>query len=264
MNPDRQAELEEQRRFLLRSISDLDAERAAGDVEDVDYATLHDGYVARAAAVLREIEDGKAALPLQRRRPLRTVAAVVATLAIAGVGGWAVAHFSGQRTEDSAGVAVAEDENTKDLSGALQAAAAGDYNSAIAAYQRVLDRDPANVEARTYFGWLLVQDGTRSSRPHEVDLGIGLIRDAIAADTTYADAHCLLGVSLARFVATPDAAAATSELDACLASNPPSLVRQLVEPVRQALDASESTAVVSGPAGTSDPTPVTAPVATTV
>ena len=253
MNPDRLAELEEQRRFLLRSIGDLEAERAAGDVEDADYVALHDGYVARAATVLREIDDGRSASPPKRRRPLRTVAAVFATLAVAGVGGWAVAHFSGQRTEDSSGVVVAEDENTKDLSAAQQAAASNDSATAIAAYQRVLDRDPKNVEALTYLGWLLVRNGAGSSRTDVVDIGVGLIQRAVAADSTYADAHCLLGVSLARFVATPDVAAARSELDTCLANDPPALVRQLVEPVRQALDASGSTAPGTDP--TTSPSP---------
>ena len=96
----------------------------------------------------------------------------------------------------------------------------------------MLDRDPRNVEALTYSGWLLVRNGAQLTRPDVVDLGVGLIRKAIAADTTYADAHCLLGVSLARFVAPPDPAAALPELDTCLANDPPALVRQLVEPVR--------------------------------
>ena len=64
MNPDQLAELEDERRFLLRSLRDLDAELAAGDVDRVDYETLRDGYTKRAADVLRGIEDGKAALPV--------------------------------------------------------------------------------------------------------------------------------------------------------------------------------------------------------
>lgn len=51
-----EAELEEQREFLLRSLDDLEAERAAGDVDDRDYGALRDGYTARAAAVLRALD----------------------------------------------------------------------------------------------------------------------------------------------------------------------------------------------------------------
>ena len=54
------AELEEERRFLLRSLADLEREHDAGDIDDGDYATLRDGYTVRAAAVLREIDGGRA------------------------------------------------------------------------------------------------------------------------------------------------------------------------------------------------------------
>ncbi len=45
---DRLAELEEERRYLLRSLVDLDREHDAGDVDDLDYQTLKDGYTVRA------------------------------------------------------------------------------------------------------------------------------------------------------------------------------------------------------------------------
>ena len=54
------AELEEERAFLLRSLDDLDRERDAGDLDEHDYVKLRDGYTARATAVLRELEAGRA------------------------------------------------------------------------------------------------------------------------------------------------------------------------------------------------------------
>ena len=55
--PDLPAEaLEQEREFLLRSLDDLDRERAAGDMDEQDYRALRDGYTARAAAVLRALE----------------------------------------------------------------------------------------------------------------------------------------------------------------------------------------------------------------
>ena len=83
MNPDRLAELEEQRRFLLSSIRDIEREHDVGDVDDHDFHALRDGYVARAAAVMREIEDGRSSLPPKPtsqwwRRP----ALIVGTLAV--------------------------------------------------------------------------------------------------------------------------------------------------------------------------------------
>ena len=51
-------ELEEERDFLLRSLDDLDRERAAGDLDPADYVALKEDYTARAAAVLRAIDHG--------------------------------------------------------------------------------------------------------------------------------------------------------------------------------------------------------------
>ena len=53
INPDTLAELEEERRFLLRSLTDLERELEAGDVDRADYEVLRDGYTARAATVMR-------------------------------------------------------------------------------------------------------------------------------------------------------------------------------------------------------------------
>jgi cytochrome c-type biogenesis protein CcmH/NrfG len=50
--------LEAERAFLLRSLDDLDGERAAGNIDDATYDRLHADYTARAAAVLRRLRDG--------------------------------------------------------------------------------------------------------------------------------------------------------------------------------------------------------------
>ena len=102
MNPDRLAELEEQRRFLLSSIRDIEREHDVGDVDDHDFHALRDGYVARAAAVMREIEDGRSSLPPKPtsqwwRRP----ALIVGTLAVALALGVFVARSAGQRLPGS-------------------------------------------------------------------------------------------------------------------------------------------------------------------
>jgi hypothetical protein len=239
MDPDRLAELEEERRFLLRSIADLDREHAAGDVDDHDFATLHDGYVARAAVVLREIENDRAALPGKRRRP-RVIAAVVAlTLAVAALAGWMVAHYSGQRT-DAGGQLLPADEITQDLAAARVAFAQQNATAAIDAYKSVLQLDPTNVEAITYAGWLIVTSGVQSEQSSVVDIGVDQIRKAIATDPTYPDAHCLLGVALAEFVAPPDPVGAKTELTTCEANNPPALIHQLVDPVLASLEPSST------------------------
>ena len=62
LDPDALAALEEERDFLLRSLEDLEREHAAGDVDDSDFEELKDDYTARAAAVIRAIEDRTAAV----------------------------------------------------------------------------------------------------------------------------------------------------------------------------------------------------------
>ena len=237
VNPDRLAELEEERRFLLRSLDDLEREHEAGDVDEHDFAALRDGYVARAAAVLREIDQGRAALPPRRRRPGRTAAAVVVTLAFAAFAGWFVARSSGQRDASGSAAMLPDDEVTQQLSLARTAAASNDAATAIQAYQTVLKLDPANIEANTYAGWLIVTSGKAAGRPDFIDAGIAQLRRAIAIDTTYTDAHCLLGVALVRFAATPDPVEGKAELNACLANDPPQQVRALVGPVLASIDA---------------------------
>jgi hypothetical protein len=50
--------LEEERDFCLRSLRDLEAELAAGDLDQADYEALRDSYVARAATALRKLDGG--------------------------------------------------------------------------------------------------------------------------------------------------------------------------------------------------------------
>jgi hypothetical protein len=53
----RVAALTEERDFFLRSLSDLETERRAGDIDDVDYRALKDDYTARAAATIRRLDE---------------------------------------------------------------------------------------------------------------------------------------------------------------------------------------------------------------
>ena len=43
INPDEQVSLEEERRFLLESLVDLEREHAAGDIDEEDYRVLKNG-----------------------------------------------------------------------------------------------------------------------------------------------------------------------------------------------------------------------------
>jgi cytochrome c-type biogenesis protein CcmH/NrfG len=82
-------QLEAERDFLLKSLDDLEAERAAGGIDDDSYRALHDDYTARAAAMIRNLRDGVDARPTApatswQRRGL-VIGAIVAFAVIAGV-----------------------------------------------------------------------------------------------------------------------------------------------------------------------------------
>ena len=239
MNPDQLAELEEQRRFLLRSITDLDREHRYGDVDDHDYANLRDGYTARAASVLRAIEAGHAEAPRRRPRHPRVLAAwIVGTLVVASLAGWLVARTSGQRLPGQAITGgLPGDEVALKLAEARQFLGV-DPQQAILRYQQVRELDPDNAEALTYMGWLIAQSGSAEAATS----GAEFLRGAITLDPTYADPHCFLAITSADFLQPPDIETARVEAQACLDNNPPSL---MLDMIRGFVDRIEPTTTVT-------------------
>jgi hypothetical protein len=236
MNPDRLAELEDERRFLLRSLRDLDAERAAGDVDDHDYATLRDGYTKRAADVLRAIEEGRAGMPAAPpRKWWRRLAVVAAVVAVGAAAGWLVARSSGQRLggQEITGGAGASDVAT--MLAQARALLSVDPLQAQQLYERVLEERPDHAEALAYSGWLLFTASAGASddvRTTAVATAEQQLERAVAADETYADPHCFLAV----IAADEDPSAARSEVETCLDLGPPADVRAFVEEFAAGLD----------------------------
>lgn len=243
MNPDRLAALEEERRFLLRSLADLEREREAGDVDDVDYLELKDGYTVRAAAVLRSIDEGRAALP--QRSPAnwpRRVGTGALLALLVGVVWWALSASSAQRLpgQELSGLDPRDQRQVV----LVQARTIQAQQPAVAAalYQQVLDDDPDNVEALTYRGWTLALTmiGETDSELITSTLreSVELLSAATGVDPTYPDPYCFLGIVQGRFLGESEAA--IPFLDACLAQNPPADIRGLVEGFRESLDVTEN------------------------
>jgi hypothetical protein len=225
VNPDQLAAADEERRFLLRSITDLDREHQYGDVDEHDYIALRDGYTARAATVLRSIEAGHLALAARKPKRAKVIAAwVIGTVALASLSGWLVARSSGQRLPgQSLSGGIAGDEVATKLAEARQLLGA-DPLQAIIRYQQVRELQPDNVEALTYMGWLMAQ-----TDPQTLPLGIERLREAISIDPTYADPHCFLAITSARFVTPPDLDTARTEAKACQDNNPPAEMVGLIQ-----------------------------------
>ncbi|MDQ1567337.1 MAG: hypothetical protein QOF96_2217 [Actinomycetota bacterium] len=166
-DPDSLASLESERDFLLRSIADLDKERAAGNLDDDRYQSLKDDYTARAAAVLRSIEEGRDARPAPppapRKRKLLTGGAVlafglVAALALAAAAG---KRHDGQTITGNAQSSGAQSSTKNPATGGQPADANGGAPDPArrAALERQVKEHPDDAAAHLVFARYLLEAG---------------------------------------------------------------------------------------------------------
>lgn len=222
--------MEDQRRFLLRSLDDLERERRAGDIDEHDYQALRDDYTARAAAVLRALEEGGAktvagAPAAPPRRGRRWLAAVLVA-AVAVTSGLAVAASSGARLPGDTITGDIRQTGPGKLQQAAELASTGDYRAALELYDAVLADDPANVEALSERGLLLVSLASATERTSLGDAGLASIEEALALDPGNARALFYRGLGLRL---KGDSAGATDSFTAALAADPPPALRQAIE-----------------------------------
>jgi tetratricopeptide (TPR) repeat protein len=243
---DRRAALEEERDFLLRSLSDLEREHDAGDVDDLDYRTLKDGYTVRAATVLREIEDGRGEPSAPKRRRWSSAVAVAAAIIVGSIGiGFVLAGAWGERSsgQEITGLTPG-DESRIVLTNARDAMSGGDFATANALFAEVIEMDRArgreSAEAVAYFGWTLAllarQNPDQTAAAQRYDAAVLALGQATEIEPDYADPHCFLAIVEYQF--RDDAAAALPHIERCEASNPPaevaSLVASFAEEIRSA------------------------------
>lgn len=257
LDPDALATLEEQRKFLQRSLSDLEREHEAGDLDDEDYATLKHDYETRLGAVSHAVAEGRAEIASNRRpsSPARTALIATGVVVFALVCGVIVARSAGRR---DAGNTITGDisqtaaqRNTECLSEART-----DPTKAISCYTAVLGDAPQNVEALTYRGWIRFVSGDVQ--------GVGDLRQAVMLDGSYPDVHAFLAIVLFRAGCASDAASELQRLDAL---NPSPLITDQVTSLRadvqQALadptSAAPCTPVESGGTPSSGAPPTSAP-----
>lgn len=234
MTPERRAQIEEEKRFLLASLVDLEREHAAGDVDDHDYSALKDSYTARAARLIAELEAAPAARA-SRGRSLLWVAVVIVLAALSGV---LVARTSGERGAGQTMTGSVGDGSVSSLLTQARSMGMSDIPTVLDLYSRVLAVEPDNIEALTYFGWFSVLSATQESDEEvaakRLQSGLVLLRQATITDNSYPDAHCFLGITFFRFL--DDAEAAADEVQACLASNPPAEVASMVQGLADQID----------------------------
>jgi tetratricopeptide (TPR) repeat protein len=230
VDADELARLEEERDFLLGSLRDLELEREAGDIDEVDYVRLRDDYTTRAAAALRAIEQHATSQAVTvddgrfRRKPRIAALVGAGVLTVAVLAGVLVARSAGERVANRPLTgAVPPTVALDDLTRARQLFSERNYLGALKLYDIVLKREPNNVEALTYRGWLLFQ----ASAAEFTDRALQSLDRAVAADPRFPDAHFFRGWVLHH--GKRDAAAAVPEYRTFLATNPPPEFRQRVE-----------------------------------
>lgn len=207
-DPDAYAALEEQRDFLLGSLEDLERERAAGDIDEADYEALRDDYTARAAAVLRALDEGGARFASVRRPgSVRFVTAVMAGVLVFGAGaGLLLARASGTRAGNQGISGDIRLDTRERLARALDLFSQGEALEAVMVYDEILAADPENVEALTYRGWALIQSTL-------LDEGLDHLDQAVAVDPAYPDARVFRAIALRDLGRTEEARADLAALD---------------------------------------------------
>lgn len=242
-----------ERDFLLRSIADLEAEHAAGELADERFHALHDQYTVQGATVLRAIERLEAtptagpAAPAPRRRR-RLLAAAVAGVVIV-VGGASLASAVGDRRpgQTITGNAQSGGETLDDVAraasrrpedyGAQMAYAtalmeAGEAVNALRAFDAAARLEPSAPAPKAYSGWLVFLAGL-------TDEALPRIEAAIAADPDYPDAHFFRGMVLLR--GRNDTAGGLLELRRFLELAPAGPERDQVQQLVDSLEKASST-----------------------
>jgi tetratricopeptide (TPR) repeat protein len=227
--------------FLLRSLDDLDAERASGAISEQRYRRLRAEYTARAADLARARDDripprqrarsqparkerARPVRPVRAGRRRRRLVALVAAVALAGLGttgalgllggpGSSGTAAPGAGPAASLGATVAAlrrtvAENPRDaaahdaLANAL--AQTGDLPGALKEFDAAVSADPADAVALAYSGWIALLAGSP-------DKALDRLARAEATAPGYPDAHAFRGIALLR--AGGDRAEARAELD---------------------------------------------------
>lgn len=248
------------RDFLLRSIADLEAEHAAGELTDDRFQALHDQYTVQAATVLRALEQlgttslADAPLPPPRRRGRPVLAAAAVALALVAGGGVLLARSVGDRQPGQTitgnaqsagdtldGLARAARQRPDDYDAQLAYASAlmeaGEAVEALRTFDVAARLEPSSPLPKAYAGWLVFLAGL-------TDEALARIDSAIAVDPNYADARFFRGMVLLR--GRNDPAGALVELRRFLELAPPGAPRDQVQQLVDGLEQPSSTTTKAG------------------
>jgi tetratricopeptide (TPR) repeat protein len=263
------AALAAERDFLLRSLDDLEDERAAGNVDDGTYQLLHDDYTARAAAVIRSLEAGRDLTPAEPPASSKVMRAVTVggMIVFAVVAAFVLTRTVGQRrsgqtitgngqiasgttTDTDPGPVLARAVKTNPKSYAAHIAyaryllQASDFTDAIHEFGAAARLDPSQPEPPTYAGWaaaLLAQPVTDSkTRSTLLTAALERIDEVIKAHPKYPDAYALKGVALFRMQGDAKKAIPAFQQFLVLTDDSNPIRAQVLQALAQAKQAAES------------------------
>jgi len=227
---------------LLRALDDLDDEHNAGDLDDEDYQTLKGDYTVRLANAIRASEqstdenkaeagrtevdiltDVSESRPTDRRRLPLTILAIAAFAVVAG---WLLVRSAGERQLGDVATGSIEESSRQQLLRCWSLATAdGEMVEALQCYDDVLARDPENLEALSYRGWLLApnalsaEDTAEPAQTEELlRSGLSYLDRAVGIDPTYLDARAFRAAIYDRLA---DGDSACTEVAELLALDPP-------------------------------------------
>jgi len=261
--------LEQERDFLLRSLDDLERERAADAIDDASYRVLHDDYTARAAAVIRALRDGVDARPEAPRVPWTRRALVIGGLVgFAVAAGVSLAFALGARLpgDTSSGNSQARSaapsperqrrrleaivaENPDDVGSRVLLAryleSGDDLLGALEQYDAVIAIEPSNADALAQSGRILYLTATQAApadAPGLVDAARARLDQSIALDPELPEARFFRAIVLANEYG--EFTTAQSDLQRYLVSEPEGTfstqARQLLADVTTALETPRS------------------------
>jgi tetratricopeptide (TPR) repeat protein len=255
---------DDERSFLLRSLADLEAERADGNIDDDTYRLLHDDYTARAAALIRARDLGverpaDEAPPTSITRRVLTVGGIVAFAVVIAFG---LGHAIGQRRPGgtitgqqpgrpdqgkalAAAVAANPKSYTTHLAYARYLLQAGDGTGAIAQFFAAEKLDPKQPEPPAYIGWLSAlqsQQTTDVSRRRTLlDLADQSLDHAMVVDPEYPDTYVFKGLILYRIEQRAAAAIPMLQKFLVLAPEDHPMRAQVLQVLSQAVAATPTT-----------------------
>ncbi len=209
----------------LQALEDLEAEYAAGDLDEADYRELRDDYTVRVADAMRKIDGESPPVETAPSRARRAGPLVLVGALVFAVGaGWLLARSAGERGVND-GLTGEIESNRQRVFECQEMGVDGRIVESLQCFDEVLLDDPDNVEALTYRGWYVIlttssaqATGQDDEASELLEVGRTYLDRAVEADPSFPDARAFRAAVFDRLGQSEEACAEVADL---LALDPP-------------------------------------------